>query len=115
MFEQFSSGYYLVRLYVEPRAGDAAVMHRRDHEQVNEQLYATGEGVERTDRPLVMKVGTRHFPVHGDGGVPEGTLALPPSLIEDTGVENPPTLTEVFLAKADRAAQLLGFDEPTGV
>jgi hypothetical protein len=106
MFEQFSRGYYLGRLYVEPSADEAATMCNRQHERVNRQLYATGEGIERTDLPLVMKLGDSHFPVHGDEGVPADTLAVPESLIDEQ-VRNPPTLREVFLAKADRAAQLL--------
>ena len=116
MFETFSSGYYLGRLYVEPYDGDRAVIQRSQHELVNEQLYAVDEGVERLDAPLVMKIDRRHFPVHGAEEVPENTLALPRSLLDDCRVRNPPALKEVLLAKADRAAQLLGFsgEGPTG-
>ena len=64
MFEQFSRGYYLGRLYVEPHEVGAA-MCRDQHERVNQQLYGD-EGVTRTDLPLVMKLGRRHFPVRGD-------------------------------------------------
>lgn len=113
MFEEFSSGYYLGRLYVEPYDGEQAVMRRDQHEQINEQLYATGEGIERLDSPLVMKVDRHHLAVQGEEGIPEGTLALPEDLIEDTAVRNPPTLKEVLLAKADRAAQLLRYQEQT--
>lgn len=107
MFERFSSGYYLGRLYVEPYDGERAVMHEGQHERVNEQLYADGEGVERLDYPLVMKVGTTHVPVHGEPGVPERTLALPEETLEAAGVDNPPTLSEVLLAKKEVAARLL--------
>jgi len=107
MFEQFSSGYYLGRLYVEPREASAAAMCREQHERVNEQLYASGEGIERTDRPLVMKLGSRHFAVHGDDTVPADTLAVPEELLDETNVRNPPSLREVFLAKADHAEQLM--------
>jgi hypothetical protein len=125
MFEQFSRGYYLGRLYVEPRDDEPAAMCRHQHEQVNEQLYADGEGIERTDRPLVMKVGSRHFPVEGASDVPAGRLAVPRGALEDESIRNPPTLTEVLLATADRAAQLLRVangeprsdvaDDPTGI
>ncbi|MFC4550744.1 MULTISPECIES: DUF5802 family protein [Halorussus] len=111
MFEEFSSGYYLGRLYVEPSGEEQAVMRRDQHEYINEQLYATGEGVERLDAPLVMKVGRRHVAVQGADGVPEGTLALPESVIEDSDIRNPPALKEVLLAKADRAAQLLRYQD----
>jgi hypothetical protein len=117
MFETFSSGYYFGRLYVEPFDGDRPAMQREQHERVNEQLYATGDGVERLDAPLVMKLGNRHFPVHGDEGVPGHTLALPEAMLEEVHVENPPTLQEVLLAKADRAEQLLrmsGYRPATG-
>ena len=107
MFEEFSGGYYLGRLYVEPYAGDRPAMHRTQHEQVNEQVYTTGEGVERTDAPLVMKLSDCHFPVHGAEDVPADTLALPESVLETVGIEEPPALREVLLAKAGRAAQLL--------
>ncbi len=107
MFEQFSRGYYLGRLYVEPREADAAAMCRHQHETVNEQLYASDEGIERLDRPLVMKLETNHFTVHGSSEVPADTLAVPQDLLEDTSLDNPPALREVLLAKADRASQLL--------
>ncbi len=106
MFEQFSRGYYLGRLYVTPNDESRAAMCREQHERVNRQLYGD-EGVTRTDRPLVMKVGRRHYPVTGDERVPADTLALPPGTLDDAGVSRPPDLREVFLAKADRAAQLL--------
>jgi len=117
MFEEFSSGYYFGRLYVEPFDGDRALMQREQHERVNEQLYASGEGVERLDAPLVMKLDNRHFPVHGEKGSPSDTLAVPGELVDD-GFRSPPTLREVLLAKEDRATQLLrlsgGVDfEPT--
>lgn len=109
MFEPFSSGYYLGRLYVEPAPGDEAVLQRRQHESVNKELYATGEGIERLDTPLVMKLHERHFPVHAGESVPERTLAVPEELLEDTRIENPPELTEVLLAKADHAKRLVEF------
>jgi hypothetical protein len=82
-------------------------MCRRQHEHVNEQLYASGEGVERLDTPLVMKLDENHFPVTGDERVPRDTLAVPEGLLTETRIRNPPTLEEVLLAKADRARQLL--------
>ena len=105
MFEQFSGGYYLGKLYVEPHDGEQAVIHRDDHEAVNEQLYADGEGIERLDAPLVMKVDNTHFPVHGDEGVPSGTLAVPAELLDEAS----PSQREVLLAKANRAMELLRY------
>ena len=105
MFEQFSGGYYLGKLYVEPHDGEQAVIHRDDHEAVNEQLYADGEGIERLDAPLVMKVDNTHFPVHGGEGVPSGTLAVPVELLDETS----PSQREVLLAKANRAMELLRY------
>lgn len=105
MFERFSDGYYLGRLYVEPTSAERAQICAAQHERVNEQLY--GESRE-TDRPLVMKLGTHHLAVHGDERVPADTLSVPESVLSETTVRNPPTLQEVLLAKADRASQLLG-------
>lgn len=107
MFESFSSGYYLGRLYVEPHDGDHAVMSREDHESVNKALYSSGEGVERLDWPLVMKIDQQHFSVHAKEGVPDNTLALPDELLDSTRIRNPPELKEVLLAKAGRAGQLM--------
>jgi len=106
MFEAFSSGYYLGRLYVEPTGGDRAAINSRHHERVNEQLYAHDEGISRTDLPLVMKVGPAHLPVHGEDDVPERTLAVPEAVLDNADVENPPSLEEVLLAKGDHAARL---------
>ena len=109
MFERFSRGYYVGRLSIEPapREESRVLIQRATHERLNERLYVTGEGIERTDLPLVMKLDTSHFAVHGDSGVPNETLWLPESVLADSRIDAPPTLREVFLAKADRAAQLL--------
>ena len=109
MFEPFSRGYYMGRLYLEPSAGERTTMCKRQHEQLNEALYADGAGLERLDRPLIIKVGDSHLPVHGEEGVPADTLSVPESLLEAASVRNPPTLREVLLAKADRASQLLAY------
>ena len=106
MFERFSSGYYLGELYVEPHDGDRAVIQRADHEHVNEQLYADGEGVERLDAPLVMKVGSGHIAVAGDDDVPSGTLAVPLEIADETL----PDRRDVLLADADRAENLLRWE-----
>lgn len=144
MFEPFSSGYYLGRLYVQPHDGERPAMHREQHEHVSEQLYGddtsehdetasrtdsdgagppTGRPVQGgrsddsaepdEDRPLVMKIGGAHVPVHGAPGVPEQTVALPADWLAATRVKNPPTLTEVLLAKRERVDQLLKVAEDT--
>lgn len=109
MFEEFSGSYYLGRVYVEPYGGDRAVIQTQQHERANRQIYAGGDGVERLDHPLVVKLDETHFPVHGADGVPSDTLAVPPDLLSRTRVDDPPTLKEILLAKADRAGQLLRF------
>ncbi|MFB6136850.1 MAG: DUF5802 family protein [Halobacteriaceae archaeon] len=110
MFEPFSRGYYLGRLYVEPYGGDRPVIASRQHEQTTEALYADGvDGATDTDGepPLVMKVETVHLAVHGDDGVPPDTLAVPEDVLEETRIRNPPSLREILLAKADTASRLL--------
>ncbi|MFC6824467.1 DUF5802 family protein [Halopelagius fulvigenes] len=104
MFEQFSSGYYLGRLYVEPYDGEVPAIHRTDHERVNEELYAD-EGVTPLDAPLVMKLEQTHIPVLGDESVPSGTLAVPSSFAD----EGLPDDRDVLLAKRERAAELLRY------
>lgn len=106
MFEQFSSGYYLGVLYVEPYDVEHAVVNSVDHESVNRQLYAGQTGIERLDSPLVMKLDGWHFPVHGDDGIPTGTLAVPDELADDSLPER----REVFLARPERAGQLLRYN-----
>lgn len=126
MFEEFSGGYYLGRLYVEPDEGAATAMCSEQHQQITEYLYGE-DAPDSPDRPLVVKLGSRHLAVRGEAGVPAGTLAVPEAILADTPVDNPPTLSEVLLAKADRARQLLRLsgagrapgderpDEPTGI
>jgi len=108
MFERFSSSYYLGRLYVRPDDRDRPVIHAEDHERVNERLYASGDGVERLDAPLVMKLDGEggHFPVHGDEDVPSGTLAVPGPMAAD---ERLPADREVLLATPERAGELLRY------
>lgn len=119
MFEPFSQGYYVGRMYVEPHEGERALIHRAQHEAVNRQLYTTGTGIERLDNPLVMKLDCHHFPVHGDAGVPEDTLAIPRSIVQSDDVDTLPAVREILLAKADRAVQLLELftphDGPAGI
>lgn len=104
MFEQFSSGYYLGVLYVQP-GKERAALNDEDHEAVNRQLYRNSEGIERLDSPLVMKLDSAHFPVRGAEGVPTGTLTVPESLADD----DLPARREVFLARPERADQLLKY------
>ncbi|WP_396612119.1 DUF5802 family protein [Haloferax sp. S1W] len=106
MFERFSSGYYLGRLYVEPYDGAEAAIQRTDHERLNEHVYATGRGVERLDHPLVMKLDSAHFPVVADDGIPAGTLALPRRAVDSTAL---PEDRPVLLADANRAEELLRY------
>ncbi|GAB7094768.1 DUF5802 family protein [Halolamina litorea] len=104
MFEQFSSGYYLGVLYVEP-GEERAALNVEDHEAVNRQLYGASEGIERLDSPLVMKLDGTHFPVRGAEDVPAGTLTVPEPLVDD-GL---PDRREVLLARPERAGQLLKY------
>jgi hypothetical protein len=106
MFERFSSGYYLGRLYVEPYDGAEAAIQRAEHERLNEHVYASGGAVERIDYPLVMKLDSAHFPVVGDDGVPSGTLALPRDVVDQAAL---PDDRPILLADATRAAELLRY------
>lgn len=107
MFEDFSGGYYLGRLYVQPGRTDHPVIHRQQHQRVSREFYASASS---SDLPLVMKIDNTHIAVHGDGGVPQDTLLLPESMLDRTRIRNPPSLEEVLLAKPDYARQLLRFD-----
>jgi hypothetical protein len=107
MFEQFSSGYYLGRLYVQLHDGPRAVLRESHHRQVCEQLYGSTATSESEDPPLVMRYQRQHFVVDGDDGIPEQTLAVPEEWLADR--PDPLEPREVFLAKADRAHQLLQF------
>lgn len=112
MLERLSSGYYLGRFYVEPAEVDHALIRQDRHEQANAVIYAAGRGIERLDLPLVMKLGSVHFPVFAGEHVREDTLELPPSVLTEAGVENPPALREVLFATAERAGHLLRWFTP---
>jgi hypothetical protein len=107
MFEPFTSSYFLGRLYVEPVDRERAAIHRHDHRVANRRLYASGEGVERVDYPLVMKFDGHgaHFPVEGDESVPTGTLAVPADLTDGDRAGR----REVLLAAPERAGELLRY------
>lgn len=107
MFEAFSAGYYIGRFYIEPYDGAHAVMDRDQHEAANEQVYTTGETIERLDHPLVMKVDESHLPIFAADDIPMNTLGLPDAALEAARIDQPPTPKEVLVAKAERAAQLL--------
>jgi len=111
-FEEFSASYYVGRLIIEPTGGKHAVMEQAQHEAANEQVYTTGEGVERVDHPLIVKLDETHFPVFGAEDVPMDTLGVPDAVLETTQVDTPPTLRSVLVAKAARAAQLLDWYTP---
>lgn len=106
MFEAFSDGYYIGRLYVAP-ADAPPRMHEAQVHHLNDELVDEDTGIVDLDRPLVMKLGSRHFPVHGDSEVPAGTLVVPDQLLDETPIENPPAVCGVLLATGERAEQLL--------
>lgn len=118
MFEQFSGGYYLGRLYVEPYEGDRPAISRLDHEQVARQLYepdatrAASDPVADGNQPLVMKLGTKHLAVRGRDEVPDRTLAVPFDIVDDGTY---PDLREVLLAKAPQAERLIELGAPVGI
>lgn len=103
MFEPFSRGYYLGRLHVEPHGRSRAVMSRDQHEAIDRQLNRRGEPAPADGtRPVVMKVGRRHFRVHGADHIADDSLLIPRSMTEIDSAEARP----VLLAKATRADQL---------
>lgn len=106
MFEEFSNSYYIGRMFVT-RGDDYAAIQQSQLEELNDTYFVDDEPIARLDQPVVMKLGPHHFPVLGDEGIPEDTLALPDDLLEEAAVTNPPSLEGVLLAKADRASQLL--------
>lgn len=112
LLDEFSAGYYVGQFFIEPYEGDHAVMDRAQHEEANEQIYTTGEDIERVDHPLIMKEDESHFPVLAADQVASDTLGLPADLLAATRVEKPPTVKAVLVAKADRAAQLLEWFTP---
>lgn len=112
MFEEFSAGYYIGQLYVESYDGDHAIMDSEQHEAANEQIYDSGDSIERRDHPLVMKIEQCHIPVFAADDLPTDTLGLPKNVLASTRIDNPPTVKEVLVAKAERAAQLVEWATP---
>lgn len=107
--EAFSAGYYVGEFTVTA-AGDGvehARMARAPHAAANAEIYAGGDGVERVDAPLVAKLDAVHFPVLPAETVAESILELPPAVLVETDVEEPPVLRAVLVATAERARELL--------
>jgi hypothetical protein len=112
MLAPYSAAYYLDRVSVEPADGDHAVLEREQHRQAVAAVYTAGVGVERLDLPLVVKLGHQHLPVFADDAVPTGTMAVPEAVLEALPIDEPPAVTEVLVAKAARARQLLEWFSP---
>ncbi|MDZ7687944.1 MAG: DUF5802 family protein [Halobacteriales archaeon] len=107
MFDDFSSGYYLGRMYVEPYDAEHPVMQDSDFEAVSNGVYDE-------EKPLVMKVEQHHLVVDGDDGVPTGTLGVPEKVADELRLRNPPSVKDVLLAKEDHATRILslkGFED----
>lgn len=102
MFEEFSGGYYLSQFYVEPSPTNHPAIHTSAYNHVHESLYGESDGI-----PPVMKLGDTHMIVESEPGIPQDTLVVPESILEQTRVDNPPSLEEVLLAKREYAQQLL--------
>ena len=111
MIEEFSDGYYVGRFTVAAREGEHAHMDRDDLVAANERVYDDG-AIRRLDRPLLVKVDGTYLPVFAGEDVPENTIALPDATLQSTTVTDPPTLKDVYVAKPDRAAQLLEWYTP---
>ena len=103
MFEEFSSGYYLGRLYVEPHDSTEPVIQDEEYRRIHDDIYGGDD-----DTPLVFKLDNQHMPVKGDEGVPSATLGVPDGFVEDLDLDNPPSIRNVLLAKRGYAEQVLG-------
>ncbi len=106
MFEEFSRGYYLGRLYVEPHDAEEPVIHDHEYQRLHDDIY---QGKDET--PLVFKLENQHITVQGDESVPSKTLGLPTKLVDELDVDNPPSIENVLLAKrghAEKVLELLG-------
>lgn len=113
MVEEFSAGYFLLRLYVEPHAGDRAVLNRADHAELRSKLYSADGRGSTDELPLLVKVDEAHIPVLPADGVPTGTLALPDPVLEETRIETPPSFRDILLAKAEQTARLFDLFDPS--
>ena len=82
-------------------------MDSDQHVAANEQVYDTSDPIERRDHPLVMKIEQCYVPVFAADDLPTDALGLPAAVLASTRIDNPPTVKEVLVAKAERAAQLL--------
>lgn len=115
MFEAYSAGYYLGHFFVEPHRADYALMELDRHQDANTQVYAADEGINRLDNPLVVKLDNQHLPVLGAPGIPHDTLAVPEVVLETSQIDDPPTLKDILIAKAEWASQLLAWCTPYSV
>lgn len=104
MFETFSGGYYLGRLYVEPAHRTEAAIPRDEYHDLVEQVH----GAESTagNTPLVMRINDQHFTVMGARQIPAHTLVLPEQFVDRY---EPNRKRGVLLAKAEVAERLMAF------
>ena len=92
--EEFSEGYYLSRFYVRPTEGKATV-NTEDFHDIQYDIYDAGE-----HRNQVMcKLDGIYFVVHPRDRTAAGTIELPPSILDDSSIRNPPSHTEIMIVK----------------
>ncbi|MFB6282759.1 MAG: DUF5802 family protein [Halobacteria archaeon] len=114
MFEDFSRGYYLGRIFVEPTDGEKPALQEEQYRKIKKALYQdSGETSIRsgTDKPLVFKINNSHLKVEGDHEIPSKTLGIPRKVLDGIRIDNPPTLKEVLLAKPKHASNILSLSK----
>lgn len=77
ILEEFSNGYFIIRIYVEPSGDEDATLNAHTYEALRDELY-DGE----KDRGIIIKIRSRYYAVVPDRGTPTGVLELPSGDVE---------------------------------
>lgn len=100
MIEPFSANYFLGHFRVYPADDERAAMDATEYAVLQDFCGGVGQPV--------MKLSNYHFRVQKDADVPLRSLAIPEHILADAGITEPPTSTEVLIAKNEGVAQMLG-------
>lgn len=92
LVEEFSAGYYLTPLAVEPADTDTPRINDHDHEELLTEVY------EDRERP-VFKLGDAYVSPEPDAGTPANVLELPEDLLAFVGIDHPPARCDALVLK----------------
>lgn len=93
--EEFSPGYYISQLIIEPNNDDSVYVNDADFQDVQYELYSAGE----INSPVIFQIDRHFLDIEPDRSVPASVLEIPDQILEYMTIPEPPTIREIFIPK----------------